>query len=345
MINKDFVGYSGSDYITIRRRRSNKKIYFMLILLGLIAVIVLFLKNQFSNSQTKTKTETLASTLTPTPAGQSPLGGANLTSIPTPTKITNSQSLSEIVGKSLFGTKGSYGIAIENLNTNETFFKNEDQVFESASLYKLWVMAVVYQKIEDGSLNLNQILSEDVKTLNEKFRIDEKLAEQKTGKITLSVNDALNLMITKSDNYSGLLLASKIRLSSIAAFLKEYGLNASKVGTDGSAPVTSAFDIALFYKYLNDGKFANPDNTNEMINLLKKQVLNEKIPKQLPINAIVAHKTGELGLFSHDGGIVFAPKVTYIIVILSKSEAPDLANDRIANLSKAVFDYFNLGSK
>lgn len=330
MINKDFVGYASADHIKIRRRRSNGRIYLMLILLGIIAVIVLFLKNQFSNSQTKT--EILSSTLTPTPS---------ITSIPTPQKNSNSQNISEVVEKSLTGTKGSYAVAIENLNTNEAFFKNEDQVFESASLYKLWVMAVVYQKIEDGSLKINQVLSEGVKALNKKFRIDEKLAEKKTGKITLSVKDALNLMITKSDNYAGLLLASKINLSTITVFLKKYGFNASKVGTDGSAPVTSAFDIALFYKYLNEGKFANSDNTNAMIALLKKQVLNEKIPKQLPINAIVAHKTGELDLSSHDAGIIFAPKVTYIIVVLSKSEAPDLANERIANLSKDIYDYFD----
>lgn len=339
MVNKDFVGYGSYDHISTRRRRSNNKIYLMLILLGLSVLVILFLKHLFTNSGTKT--EILSSVLTPTPAGQSPLGSASLTSVPTPQKNPNSQSISEVVEKSLTGTKGDYGIAIENLNTNESFYKNEEEVFESASLYKLWVMAVVYQKIEDGSLNLNEILSEDIKTLNKNFRIDEKIAEKKSGKITLSVNDALNLMITKSDNYSALLLASKVKLSTIAIFLKKHGLNYSKVGTDGSAPVTSAFDIYLFYKYLYDGKFANSDNTKAMISLLKGQVLNEKIPKDLPINVIVAHKTGELELSSHDAGIVFTPKTSYIIVVLSKSEAPDLANVRISNLSKDIYEYFD----
>lgn len=329
MVNKDFVGYGSSDHISIRRRRSNGKIYLALILLGLSALVILFLKHLFTNSGTKT--EILSSVLTPTPS---------LTSVPTPQKNPSSQTISDVVENSLTGTKGDYGIAIENLNTNESFYKNEEEVFESASLYKLWVMAVVYQKIEDRSLSLNEILSEDIKKINKDFHIDEKLAEKKSGKITLSVNDALNLMITKSDNYSALLLASKVKLSTIAIFLKKYGFNSSKVGTDGSAPVTSAFDIYLFYKYLYDGKFANSDNTKSMIELLKKQVLNEKIPKDLPINVIVAHKTGELELSTHDAGIVFAPKTSYIIVVLSKSEAPDLANVRISNLSKNIYEYF-----
>lgn len=329
MINKDFVGFGSSDHISTRRNRSKGNIYFMLILLGVTALVILLLKSMFSHSGTKNKI--LSSTLTPT---------TSITSIPTPQKNPSSQAISDIIEKSLEGTKGHYGIAIENLNTKESYFKNEDEVFKSASLYKLWVMAVVYRKIQDKSLNLNQTISADIKTLNKEFYINNALAEKKSGKITMSVKNALNLMITKSDNYAALLLSSKIKLFSLSEFLKQYGFNSSKIGINGKAPLTSAFDIYLFYKYLNENKFANSDNTKVMIGLLKGQVLNEKIPRDFPVNAVVAHKTGELELSSHDAGIVYAPNSTYIIVVLSKSETPDLANNRIANLSKDIYDYF-----
>jgi beta-lactamase class A len=54
----------------------------------------------------------------------------------------------------------------------------------------------------------------------------------------------------------------------------------------------------------------------------------------------MAHKTGELGQVSHDGGIVYTEKGDYIIVVLSESTLPKGAEERIANISKDVYAYF-----
>ncbi len=77
-----------------------------------------------------------------------------------------------------------------------------------------------------------------------------------------------------------------------------------------------------------------------MLVLLKKQRLNEKIPKYIPEGIAIAHKTGELDLFSHDAGIVYTPKDTYIIVVLSENDFRTEANEQIANISKNVYNYF-----
>ena len=74
--------------------------------------------------------------------------------------------------------------------------------------------------------------------------------------------------------------------------------------------------------------------------MLKDQRLNRKLPADLPSNTVIAHKTGELGMFSHDAGIIYTPKGDYIIVVLSKSDTPAAAEKRIADISKAVYDYF-----
>jgi beta-lactamase class A len=91
---------------------------------------------------------------------------------------------------------------------------------------------------------------------------------------------------------------------------------------------------------LQKGELANAENTQKMLEFLKKQQLNDKIPADLPNNIVIAHKTGELGLFSHDAGIVYTPKGDYIIAVLSKSDTPAAAEKRIADVSKAVYDYF-----
>jgi beta-lactamase class A len=249
-------------------------------------------------------------------------------------------SLSASVQEALEGTKGSYGVVVKNIKSGESYYANEHTTYGPGSLYKLWVMATVYQQIQSGALQEDQVLSEDVTVLNTKFRIASESAEQTEGIISLSVADALNNMITISDNYSALLLAEKIRLSTVAAFLKDSGLSESTVGTDGSDPTTTPSDIALFFEKLYHNELANEQYTHEMIDLLKQQEKNNKLPKYLADDVVIAHKTGELDGYSHDAGIVYAPDGEYIIAVLSNSDNPPAAEDRIANISKNVYTYF-----
>ena len=119
------------------------------------------------------------------------------------------------------------------------------------------------------------------------------------------------------------------------------GFKDSSVGGSGDSPKSTADDIALFFEKLYKGELANTQYTKEMLDLLKAQTLNDKLPKYLPKGTVVAHKTGEIDYLSHDGGIVYAPTGDYIIVVLSESSYPPGAEERIAQISKRVFDYFS----
>ena len=311
-----------------RKRFSFSKFLVYFIIIGFILDLSVYFsqKNEFSLSPIFASF-TPQSTPLPTPS-------------PTPSPPPSS-GLKNAVSAALDGSHGSYGIFIKNLKTGESYTQNENQTFESGSLYKLWVMAVVYEQLKQGQLKDDQVLSQDAATLNKEFDIDPGSAEQTSGTITYSVDDALTKMITISDNYAAMLLTEKVKLSSVAKFLQVYGFNRSLVGTNGQTPVTTASDIALFYQKLYSGELADPTYTQKMLDLLKNQALNEKIPQYLPNNVDIAHKTGELDDDSHDAGIVYGPSGDYIIVVLSESDDPQLANERIAEISKNVYNYFN----
>ncbi len=255
--------------------------------------------------------------------------------------LPSNLSLDQVVQSALQGTKGDYGVVVKNLNNNEVYNLNEHEFFEAGSLYKLWVMATVFQKIQRGELKEDDILTEDIQVLNEKFNIDSNTAELTEGRITLSVAGALKQMVTISHNYAALLLAEKVGLSSVDKFLKDNNFSESRIGTNGESPFTSASDISLFFEKLYKGQLADEQYTKEMIDLLKNQQLNDKLPKYLPEGVTIAHKTGEIDYLSHDGGIVYSPKGDYIIIVLTKSDIPTAANDRISQISKNVYDYFN----
>lgn len=258
------------------------------------------------------------------------------------TQVASSQtgSLNDAVSKALEGAQAEYGVYIKNLKTSEVFELNPHKSFDAASLYKLWIMGEVYNQIEQGLLSESQVLSQDVATLNRKFRIATDSAELTEGRITRTVADALFRMITYSDNYSALLLTEKIRLAKVAGLLQDNGLSESSIGTNGADPQTTAYDIALLLEKIYKGDFAN---SSKMIELLKQQTINGKIPKYLPDGIIIAHKTGELGAVSHDAAIIYTPNVDYIIVVMSNSNSKLGADERIANISRNVYGYFTNG--
>lgn len=259
----------------------------------------------------------------------------------TNTDLVTNKTLKTVVDKALEGTIGTYGIVIKNLKTGESYSQNEKMIFDTASLYKIWIMATVYRQIDNGQLQEDDVLTEDVVELNKKFDIDPEFAELKEGVVTFTIREALNQMITISHNYAALILTAKIRLSNVATFLKENNLNESTVGTSGGLPTATPSDISLFFEKLYKGELASQDSTEKMISLLKKQQLNDGLPKYLPDESIIANKTGEMNVFKHDAGIVFSNNGDYIIVVMSKSDDTLAAQERIALVSKGVFEYFN----
>ena len=305
----------------IFRRRVQKFVLFVILFL-----FIVFLGSAIFNSNKKTST--IISPLADTVVDASVKAISN---------IVNPSRLESVVKNSLKGTQGTYAVAIKNLKTGESYYQDSDRKFTSASLYKLWVMATVFQQVEKGKLDLEKIVDRDIADLNADFDIASDAAELTEGTFKMSVKNALNQMITISHNYAALSLVKEVGLSNIASFLKQQGFTSSNVK---SPPSTTARDIALFLEKLYEGHFAGPENTKQMMDLLKKQQLNDRIPKYLPEGTEVAHKTGELDFFKHDAGIVFTEKGDYIIVVLSESKSPAGAADRIALLSKDIFEYF-----
>ncbi|MBU2632852.1 class A beta-lactamase-related serine hydrolase [Patescibacteria group bacterium] len=246
-------------------------------------------------------------------------------------------SIKEAIELNFSQAKEDYGIYIKNLKTSKTFSYNENERFQTASLYKLWVMATAFDLIKNNQLDETEALSAKVEDLNKKFDIASESAGLTEGEINTNVKLAIERMITISDNYSALILTSRIGVSTITNFLKENGLTNSKLG---SPPKSTARDIALFYEKLYKGQIINEEFSKRMIDILKRQTLNDRIPKYLPDETEIAHKTGELGQAKHDAGIVFSANGDYIIVVLSENGKPLETAENTARFSKIVFDYF-----
>ncbi len=267
----------------------------------------------------------------------SPVAKTISASVASIAKIIFPERLQNIVLDQLKNTEGDYAVSIKNLKTNESYELNGDKIFKTASLYKLWVMATVMQKIEKNEIDPDKVLVKDIAKLNKSFGIATESAELKEGTLEIDVGRAVNQMIVVSNNYAALSLMQEVGVATVSAFLKDNSLNSSKTG---NPPTSTASDIRLFYEKLYKGELANKETTQKMLDILKNQEINDRIPKYLPEKIEVGHKTGELDGFKHDAGIVYAPKGDYIIVVMSNTKNPQIAVEKIAKISEAVYKHF-----
>ncbi|MEX2007443.1 MAG: serine hydrolase [Candidatus Levyibacteriota bacterium] len=253
-------------------------------------------------------------------------------------KIFNPTSkLEKVVKEALLGSKGAYAVAIKNLKTGEAYYLDEKRQFEAASLYKLWILAESQNQIQKGRIKREDALKSEIAELNEIFNISSDSAELTEGIIETTVSEAMRQMIVISHNYSALVLSKKIGISNAQKFIEDNGFEQTSLE---QPPKTTALDTLLFFEKLYKGELVSSSASGEMMTLFKNQQLNNKLPKYLPENVEIAHKTGELGYFTHDGGIVFGGKSDYVIVVLSNTSYPPGAEDQIGKISKAVYDYF-----
>lgn len=263
-----------------------------------------------------------------------PIATLKPTSIPTIKPI----SLEGVVKNALEGSKGTYSLSIKNLKTGEKFNQDEHKLYQAGSLYKLWLLGPIYNLLNANKMALSDVLSDNVGNLNRKFGVESDLSELPEDQdIAMTVNDAITQMITISHNYAAMLLLDKVGRPAINSYISSLGLKDSGLQ---DLPYTTSYDTSLFFEKLYKGEIIDKISSDKMLEILKKQTFNDGLPKLLPKNVEIAHKTGDIDLFKHDCGIVFSPKSDYIICILSESDFPSGAQERISQISKAVFDYF-----
>ena len=82
---------------------------------------------------------------------------------------------------------------------------------------------------------------------------------------------------------------------------------------------------------------------SRMLSLLKQQTRKTKIPAGIPSGIVTGNKTGELGGTENDTAIIYGPKQTYVLSIMSTNLVSNSnAQAVIRNISSIVYNYLNV---
>lgn len=241
---------------------------------------------------------------------------------------------------------GNIAVLIKDLSNNEEIKINENMAFRSASTIKLSIMSELLNRVNEGSLNLDDKIE-----LTEKLRIggDGILKELKTGhKFTLE--EIMSLMIIVSDNMATNILIDLLGMDNINKTIHNLGLNNTKLQRKmmdshavkaGRENFITANDFAYILELIYKGKNINEKCSNIMLDVLKRQQVRGRLDLYLPEEIMIAHKTGDLDNLEHDGGIVYLSDKEYIICVLTdKTDSNKEGREIIGKISKMVYDEY-----
>jgi beta-lactamase class A len=223
-----------------------------------------------------------------------------------------------------------YAVVAKRLADGRGAALNPEQVFYAASLFKLPVMHAVFRQRALGLLRFDETLT-----------ITPPYLEFQLGTLRwplwseVSIQALLEAMITESDNVAAMLLYDRTGAWNTMQDLRALGLRQTDIATD--AMPTSAADMARLLEAIARGQAVDEQASAEMVALLSRQKVNDRLPARLPRGTRVAHKTGNWDNATHDVGIVYAPSGPYVLAVLS--DLPWVANP-IAELSRLVYDAF-----
>ena len=204
-----------------------------------------------------------------------------------------------------------FGVVVRELGgAQRSASLNADMPVEASSLYKLYLEDYIYTNIARGNISLDDSLG---------------------GPEDLS--DCLNSMIVISDNACGQAIGDTIGWTTLNNFVHAAGFNET---TETSGNTTTARDMADFLDQLQGGTLLRSDFSAQLVDNMEKQIYRQAIPAGDP-GVNVADKVGFIDANWNDAAIVYGPKGTYILVVLSNNagSAP------IADLSQRVAAFMN----
>jgi beta-lactamase class A len=265
--------------------------------------------------------------------------------------------------------EGKVTIAVKNLATGECYGLNADEPMPTASLIKFPVMVETYYRFQEGKNRPGDMI---VLSKDDKVPGSGILTTHFSPGATISLKDAVHLMIVYSDNTATNLVLDQIGIRSTNERMEQLGLSHTKVYAKSFKASTSTIDkkmsdiyglgsttaneMVKLLELLHGDKLVTPAACVEMRKHMEQCDDKDKFPHLLPPGTKVEHKTGSVNRSRTDAGLIYVPapgtdpkakKTQPIAICVMTNENKDQrwvvdngGNATCAKVAKAVYDYF-----
>ncbi|ASN04584.1 serine hydrolase [Virgibacillus necropolis] len=248
---------------------------------------------------------------------------------------------------------GTWGISLDDLDKKETWTSNEDELFYAASVIKVPILLAAFTAFDQRKFSL----SDTVKLRKEDLVGGSGVLQHMTPGTRLTIYDLVTLMIIQSDNTATNMVIDLVGTKKIQQTMEDLGLENSRfynklmvvpANLEGRNLVTAA-DMTSMLKQMVMGEVVSMHACEQMIDMLKKQQLQNCLPARLPEQDSeiigtpneweLAHKTGSISRVCHDIGILYVGNRTMVVSILSKGVEDRTSPKVIADIGWEIYHY------
>jgi beta-lactamase class A len=216
---------------------------------------------------------------------------------------------------------GTVGLVLLDPATGDSLSIRGDEEFPTASNIKIAILIQLFHEVQAGTIHLTDPL-----VMLDADRIGGSGVFQFfDAPFHVTVKDAATFMIAESDNTATNLLIDKLGIRAVNERMDSLGYHHTRlwakvsrsrttsINPDSSQVwglgVTTPMEMARIFLSLYRGEAVSSDASRQMIGMLRKQFWGyNEIPRYLPADAVVAHKTGSVNASRNDCAIVYAPR-------------------------------------
>jgi beta-lactamase class A len=274
---------------------------------------------------------------------------------------------------------GIVGLAARRLETGEQIRHRADEVFFTASTFKVPVLVELYRQVDQGIVDPDRRIE-----LTDRLRAPGGgVVKELANGLNPTVHDLSLLMIIISDNTATDLLYDLVGRDRLNRTMQELGLANTRIpmscrellysmygvetddiaeGTrlvaeglvkgkvaadsDGMSEersdVSTPSDMVRLLELIHGDGVLSAVSREAVLDVLGRQQLNTIIPYYLPRGTKTAHKTGGVTGVRCDVGIVYAPSGAYALALMAKHITDGKGIDRsLARVSQAVYEHFD----
>jgi beta-lactamase class A len=225
--------------------------------------------------------------------------------------LATDTELGEAILELLGDEADRHAVVVKDLRDGRGVAINADRLFYAASLFKLEVMFETVRQAEAGAISLDE--EYNVSDYYAEFGLGPHLIVQCE---TVTLGRALTAMMSVSDNVAAVMLQDRAGPRNINNTMQALGLSSTALLPENTLPTTAA-DMALMMEWIARGQAISEAASLRMVELMAQEKVNDRIPQGVPEGTLVAHKTGNWENATHDAGIVYGAKSTYVVVLMS----------------------------
>ncbi|HLQ05018.1 MAG TPA: serine hydrolase, partial [Verrucomicrobiae bacterium] len=252
-------------------------------------------------------------------------------SLPAPARASTAELVQRLDGL-IASFPGGAGIWVSDPSLATPLFTHdpEEQVI-AASLYKLGVLAEAERRVDAGELHYNDVITIEPEDITADGSFEDAGTQ-------LTLDGALEAMITVSDNGSALALWHILGGANIDATLEKVGVKNFHVAFDDSEPNwATPHAVGTFLTLLAKRQLISPAASDRMLARLERQQINDRLPAQLPPGVAIAHKTGNLSGVMHDAGIIYTKTGPRVVVAMTWDAPEEDAANFISSIGSLVY--------